>query len=161
MGPHRTDVRHRLHEVRERRRPGGLMPRLSEDADVQSVCVRAANVSFPTGRSPQHIEPEVRAVAEHAGENESGRRGYIAAIVAELIDVLALHAHRVSQRALRLADRLHEFFDQNFADRRRLAFVINMACFTCSCDRPDIYPFRPANDRVREERHGAILQNRR
>jgi hypothetical protein len=35
--------------------------------------------------------------------------------------VLALHAHGLGQRALRQADRLHEFLDQNFANRRRLA----------------------------------------
>jgi hypothetical protein len=77
---------------------------------------------FPQVASPLHIEPEIRAVAEHAGENERGRRGHIAAVVAQLIDVLALHAHGVSQRALGQADRLLEFLDQDFTDRRRLAF---------------------------------------
>ena len=46
---------------------------------------------FPQIASPLHVEPEIRAVAEHAGENEDGRRGHIAAVVAQLIDVLALH----------------------------------------------------------------------
>jgi hypothetical protein len=45
---------------------------------------------FPQIASPLHIEPEIRAVAEHAGENESGCGGHIAAIVAKLIDVFAL-----------------------------------------------------------------------
>jgi hypothetical protein len=66
--------------------------------------------------------PEVRAVAAHAGENERRRRGHVAAIDAQFVDVLALHAHGVSQRALRQADRLHEFLDQDFANRRRFAF---------------------------------------
>jgi len=43
---------------------------------------------FPQVASPLHIEPEIRAVAEHAGENERGRRGHIAAVVAQLIDCL-------------------------------------------------------------------------
>jgi hypothetical protein len=77
---------------------------------------------FPEIASPLHIEPEIRAVAEHAGENESRRRGHVATIVAQFIDVVALHAHGVSQRALRQADRLHEFLDQNFACCRRFAF---------------------------------------
>src|SRR5882762_10075932 len=77
---------------------------------------------FPQIASPLHIEPEIRAVTEHAGENESCRRGHIAAIVAQLIDVLGLRTHGFSQRALRQADRLHEFLDQNFANRRRFAF---------------------------------------
>jgi hypothetical protein len=46
----------------------------------------------------------------------------IAAIVAQLIDVLALYTHGLSQGALRQADWLHEFLDQNLANRRRLAF---------------------------------------
>jgi hypothetical protein len=35
---------------------------------------------------------------------------------------LRLHVHGVSQRALRQADRLHEFLDQDFANRRRFTF---------------------------------------
>ena len=54
---------------------------------------------FPQIGSPLHVEPEIRAVAEHPGENESCRRGHVAAIVAQLIDVLALHPHGFSQRA--------------------------------------------------------------
>ena len=77
---------------------------------------------FPQIASPLHIEPEIRTVAEHAGKNERRRRGHVAPIVAQLIDVLALHTHGFGQRALGQADRLHEFLNQNFADRRRFAF---------------------------------------
>jgi hypothetical protein len=80
---------------------------------------------FPEIASPLHIEPEIRAVAEHAGENESRRRGHVATIVAQFIDVV--DAHGVSQRALRQADWLHEFLEQNFACCRRLRSVIDMA----------------------------------
>ena len=47
---------------------------------------------LPQIAAPLHIEPEIRAVAEHAGENERGRRGDVAAIVAQLVDVLALQS---------------------------------------------------------------------
>ncbi len=43
--------------------------------------------------APLYVEPELRAVTEHARQDERGRRGYGTAIVAELVDVLALYAH--------------------------------------------------------------------
>src|SRR6202158_6095391 len=72
---------------------------------------------FPKIAAPLHVEPEIGTIAEHPGQDERGRGGDVAAVVAQLIDVLALHAHRFGQRALRQAHRLHEFFDPNFADR--------------------------------------------
>lgn len=44
-----------------------------------------------------------------------------APIIAEFVDVLARHAHRLRKVALRQAERLHEFIDQNFANTRRAA----------------------------------------
>jgi hypothetical protein len=34
------------------------------------------------------------------GENERSRRGHVAAVVAELIDMFALNSHRISESAL-------------------------------------------------------------
>ena len=99
-----------------------LIPLSSEIARARFVVLARGMHRFPQISSPLHVEPEIRAVAEHAGENERGRRGDVAAIVAQLVDVLALHAHRLSQCALRQPDRLHEFLDQDFARCRRLAF---------------------------------------
>jgi hypothetical protein len=98
-----------------------LTPLSSEVARVRSVVLARGMYRFPPVGSLLHIEPEIRTVAEHAGENERSRRGDVAAIVAQLVDVLALHAHAFSQRALRQPDRLHEFLDQDFARCRRLA----------------------------------------
>jgi hypothetical protein len=69
-----------------------------------------------------HVQPEIRAVAKNASEDERGRRSHVAPIVAQLVDMLALHAHRLGQGALRQAHRRHELFDQDFADAGRLAF---------------------------------------
>ena len=39
----------------------------------------------PKIAAPLYIEPEVRAVAEHTSEDERGRGGHVAAIVAKLV----------------------------------------------------------------------------
>src|SRR5437667_10215804 len=46
------------------------------------------------------VQPEVRAVTEHAGKDERSGRGHGPAVVAELVDVLAWHGHGLGQRAL-------------------------------------------------------------
>ena len=55
---------------------------------------------LPQIAAPLHVEPEVRAVAEHARQDESRRCRHVPAVVAQLVDVLALHAHRLGQRGL-------------------------------------------------------------
>jgi len=77
---------------------------------------------LPQVAASLHIQPEIRAVAEHAGKDERRWSRHGPALVAQLVDMLALHAHRFGQRGLRQAHGRHEFFDQNFADARRLAF---------------------------------------
>ena len=52
---------------------------------------------FPKIASPLRIEPEIRAVAEHAGENESCRGRHAATVFAKLIDLFALHTHGVTE----------------------------------------------------------------
>src|ERR1700704_2677000 len=76
---------------------------------------------FPQVPASLHVQPEVRAVTEDAGKDQLGRRGYGHSVVAKLINMLALHAHGLSQRALRQSHRLHEFLDQDFANAWRLA----------------------------------------
>ena len=71
--------------------------------------------------APLHVEPEIGAVAEYARKDQRGGRRYIAAVVAQLINVLALHPHRLGKRGLRQPHRLHELLDKNLADRGRLA----------------------------------------
>ena len=117
----RGSVRRVTNSLRAR---GGLPHAASIRGCARSIRLRSRGECIASQRiaSPLHIEPETRAVAEHAGENERGRRGHIATIVTQFVDVLALNPHGISQRALRQADRLHEFLDQNFADRRRFAF---------------------------------------
>src|SRR3954451_14792608 len=44
--------------------------------------------------APLHVEPEVRAVAEDAGQDQGRRGGHVPAVAAQLVDVLALNAHR-------------------------------------------------------------------
>ncbi len=65
--------------------------------------------------APLHVQPEIRAVAKHASKDERGRGGHGPAVVAQLIHVLALHADRFCQRLCQ-AHRLHELFNQNFAN---------------------------------------------
>ena len=77
---------------------------------------------FPQVAAALHVQPEVGAVTEHSGKDERCRCGHSPAVVAQFVDVLALHAHGLGQRALRQAHRLHEFLDQDFADARRPAF---------------------------------------
>jgi hypothetical protein len=56
---------------------------------------------FPLIAAPLHIQPKIRAVAEHAGKDERGRSGPVATVVAQFVDVLALHPHRYGQCVLR------------------------------------------------------------
>ena len=39
-----------------------------------------------------HVQPEIRAIAEHARQDQGGRSGDVATAVAEFIDVFALNA---------------------------------------------------------------------
>ena len=66
------------------------------------------------------IEPEVRTIAEYPGKNEGRRGSHFAPVVAQFIDVLALHAHGFGQGTLGERQGFHELFGQNFADARRL-----------------------------------------
>ncbi len=54
-------------------------------------------------------------------EWQSGRRRRVPAAVAQLADVLALHAHRLGQRALGQTEGLHELLSENLTARDRLA----------------------------------------
>src|SRR5947208_1083680 len=76
---------------------------------------------LPDVASALHVEPEVGTVAEHAGKDESRWGCHSPAVVAQFVDVLALHTHGLCQRALGKTHRLHEFLSQNFSDSRRLA----------------------------------------
>ncbi len=99
------------------------MPTLSEVC-ARSIRLRSRGECIASQRSLRRctLSQKSGLLPNTRAENESGCRGHVAAIVAQLIDVLALYTHGVGQRALRQADRLHEFLDQNFANRRRLAF---------------------------------------
>ena len=55
---------------------------------------------FPQVCPPLDTEPEVGAVAEYARQDQRRGRGHGAPIVAQLVDMLALNAHRVRQRRL-------------------------------------------------------------
>jgi hypothetical protein len=46
---------------------------------------------FPQTAAPPHVQPEIRAVAEHAGKDERGLGGHGPALVAQLVHVLTLH----------------------------------------------------------------------
>src|SRR6185312_10600502 len=76
---------------------------------------------IPDVASTLNVEPEIRTIAKHAGKDERGRGRYHPAVVAQFVDVLALHTHGLCQRGLREAHRLHEFLNQNFSDGCRLA----------------------------------------
>jgi len=121
--PHITGGKHRqtaAHSSVDSAGGAGPVPALSGRA--RSIRSRSPQVRrFPQLAAPLQIQREIGAVAEHAGKDECGWGGYAAAVVAQFIDVLALHAHRFGQRALRQAHRLHEFFGQNFANTGRFA----------------------------------------
>ena len=127
---------------RRRRRSSSALERPPAAVRVRSVRARGAVHRFPQIAAPLHVQPEIGAVAEHAGEDERGRRRHVPAVVAQLVDVLALHAHRLGQRALGQPQRLHELLDQNLADRGRLALRRQHGSprFTCSCGRRDRRP---------------------
>ena len=85
---------------------------------------------FPQIAAPLHIQPKIRAVAEHAGKDERGRSGHVATVVAQLVDVLALHPHRFGQCAC-----VRPIGSMNSSLRisptlAGLRFVINMAHLT-------------------------------
>lgn len=76
---------------------------------------------FPQIAASLHVQPEVGTVAEYAGENERSRRGHLPAVIAQLVDMLALDAHRLRQRGLGQPHRRHELLDKDFRHGRRLA----------------------------------------
>jgi hypothetical protein len=80
---------------------------------------------FPQLAAALHIEPKIRTVAEHACENESRRRCYVATVIAQLVDVLALHADGVGQSALRLSGFMNSLTSIS-ATVAGLRFVISM-----------------------------------
>ena len=67
------------------------------------------------------VQPEVGAGAEHPRQNERRRRRDVAPVVAECVDLAALHAHRLGKRRLGQAHRLHELLDEDFRDGGGLA----------------------------------------
>ena len=72
----RGSVRRVTNSLRAR---GGLPHAASIRGCARSIHLRSlVSASPPRDRFAAHIEPEIRAVAEHAGENERGRRGHIA-----------------------------------------------------------------------------------
>lgn len=109
---------------------------------------------FPKIAAPMHIQPEIGAVAEHAGKDERGRGGHVAAVVAQFIDVPALHAHRFGQRALRQTHRLHKLFNQDFADAWPCVGLLRLVFWkpwrglhikwrrSVICSQPDAEPHR-------------------
>lgn len=56
---------------------------------------------FPKIAAPLHVEPEFRAVAEHASQDKRRRRRYIPSVAAQFFDMLALNAHRLGERSMR------------------------------------------------------------
>ena len=73
--------------------------------------VRRCTLSQKSG-----LLPKTRA------KDERGRRRDLPAVLAQLIDVPALNAHRLGKRDLGQCHRLHEFLNENFSDRGRLTF---------------------------------------
>ena len=76
---------------------------------------------FPQIATPLHVQPELGTVAEYAGKNERSRRGHLPAVIAQLVNMLALNAHRFGQCGLGQPHRRHELLDKDFRHGRRLA----------------------------------------
>ena len=56
---------------------------------------------FPQVAPPLHVQPKIPTVAEHASEHQRRRRRHVPAVLAKLVDVLALHADSLGQAARR------------------------------------------------------------
>jgi hypothetical protein len=82
---------------------------------------------LPQVAAPLYVQPEIGAVAEHSRRDESRRGRHVAAIVAQFVDVLALHAHRLSQAGLGQAQRLQELSTKISPTVAGLRFVVSMA----------------------------------
>lgn len=89
---------------------------------VDSLTLGGVVHGFPKIAAPLHVQPEVGAVAEHPRKDQRRRGSDVAAVVAQLVDVLALHPHRLGQRRLGQPQGPHELLDQNLAHSRRRAF---------------------------------------
>ena len=76
---------------------------------------------LPQVGAPLDVQPELRTVAENAREDKRGRGRDGPAVVAQLVDVLALDAHRCGECSLCQSERLHELLGESFANRGRLA----------------------------------------
>lgn len=89
-------------------------------ANSEAVVMQQLAQNYPIG-APLHVQPELGAVAEDAREDERRRRGDGSAILAQLVDVLALNPHDLCQSALGEPHRVHKLLHKDFADGRRLA----------------------------------------
>jgi hypothetical protein len=76
---------------------------------------------------PLDVELGVRAIAEHAREDQSGGHRHRSPVVAKLVDVLTGNAHGIGQRGLRQTNRLHEFLARISPTDAGFRFVINIA----------------------------------
>src|SRR3546814_19126958 len=83
---------------------------------------------LPQVSAPLHVEPEVGAVAEHPRENEGCRSRELAAGVAQLVHMIALHPHRLRQRPLRQAQGPPELLHQERSEERRAGPVSVSTC---------------------------------
>jgi hypothetical protein len=110
---------------------------------------------LPKIAAPLHVEPEIRAVAEHTDEDERRCGCHAAPTVAKLVHMLALHAHGCGERGLRQLHGLHEFLNQDFADAGRLALGHEHVRFTYSCDRPDMAALANLCQRLRRQSFAA------
>jgi hypothetical protein len=100
---------------------------------------------FPQIIPPLYIEPELGTVPKYPRKYEGSRRRYSPTIIAQLIYVLALHAHGIRQSGLREAHRSHELLTQNSADLVRLSFCHDHDGLTYSYGRLDRH-LKPRRD---------------
>jgi hypothetical protein len=121
---------------------------LEEGCSASRACINAVigfeKLGAALGRSPKSLmrmfgpsgNPTPENLLGAIGLLQAGRPAFacrcawwpppeaapVAAVIAQFVDMLALHAHGLRQGALRQPHRSHEFFGQDFADARGLAF---------------------------------------
>jgi hypothetical protein len=94
---------------------------------------------LPQVATALHVQPEISAVAKYARQHQGSISRYRAPVVAQLVDVLAWHAHRLGEVPLCQVERPMNSSIRTSPTLAGLRLVISMANLTDSCDHRDTH----------------------
>ena len=99
-----------------------LSPQIPRLRSLNPLHLLRAMHRFPQIHAALDIELEIGAIAEYPRQDQRGRGGDAAAVVAQVVHMLAQHAHCPGKRALGQVHGFHKILGQYFADIDGFAF---------------------------------------